>query len=236
MGDLDRILRTASRVGHPIDESTAAILDFGCGAGRTVVEGRSRGIRISGCDLARSMEGAPRELLGSALQRIDEQTYRLPFEDGQFDLVFSHQVLEHVMNYESAFREIRRILKPGGLSMHIFPSRYGPVETHVWVPLGTMIRTRRWLSLWALLGIRNEFQKGLSARRVAELNFDYLNSETNYLTRRQIRSELGKFFSEVRFAEKPYLAAGNRYGPLLSKVPLVPSIYSTLVHRVVVTR
>lgn len=236
MGDLDRILRTVSRVGHPIDPSTAVMLDFGCGAGRTVEEGTSRGFSIFGCDLARSLEGASPELVGSALRAIDERTYRLPFEDAQFDLIFSHQVLEHVMNYESAFREIRRVLKPDGLSLHIFPSRYGPVETHVWVPLGTMIRTRGWLFLWALLGVRNEFQKGLRARRVAELNFGYLNTETNYLTRGQIRQELGKFFPDVRFVEKSYLAAGNRYGPVMSKIPLVPSIYSTLVHRVVITR
>jgi len=39
----------------------------------------------------------------------------MPFPDNEFDAVWSIWVLEHVPNPEQALREIRRVLKPGGL-------------------------------------------------------------------------------------------------------------------------
>jgi len=43
---------------------------------------------------------------------------RLTYLDESFDLVVSTEVFEHVAGYEQGFREIRRVLKPGGY--HIF--------------------------------------------------------------------------------------------------------------------
>lgn len=37
--------------------------------------------------------------------------YRLPFPDGQFDLVTCLEVLEHLENYEKALQEIKRVAK-----------------------------------------------------------------------------------------------------------------------------
>ena len=42
----------------------------------------------------------------------------MTFGDGSFDLVITQDVFEHVLNPALAFREIARILKPGGA--HIF--------------------------------------------------------------------------------------------------------------------
>jgi len=77
-------------------------------------------------------------------------------------------------------------MKPGAISLHIFPAKLKPTEAHVFVPLGGLIQRRWWLRLWAALGVRNSFQKGKSAREVVELNSDYLRTRTNYLSRSQI--------------------------------------------------
>lgn len=90
-----------------------------------------------------------------------------------------------------------------------------------------------WLSFWASLGIRNEFHKGLPARSVAELNHNYLETCTNYLTKSDLRHEISKRFPILLFVEKEFLAAGNRFGPLVAKLPLMPSLFSGFVHRVV---
>jgi SAM-dependent methyltransferase len=40
---------------------------------------------------------------------------QLPFENDTFDVVFGHAVLHHIPDLDEAFRELRRVLKPGGL-------------------------------------------------------------------------------------------------------------------------
>ncbi|QEC47691.1 class I SAM-dependent methyltransferase [Baekduia soli] len=50
----------------------------------------------------------------------------LPFEDASFDLVFGHAVLHHLPDLDQAWREIHRVLAPGGLAVFAGePSRYG---------------------------------------------------------------------------------------------------------------
>lgn len=47
-----------------------------------------------------------------------ENLERLTFPDASFDLVITQDVMEHIFDPGSAFREIARVLKPGGA--HIF--------------------------------------------------------------------------------------------------------------------
>ena len=128
--------------------------------------------------------------------------YRVPFADASCDVVFSVTVLEHVMDYDTALAEIARVLKPGGLSVHIFPSRWKPIETHAFVPFASVCQSYWWLHLWAVAGIRNQFQTGCSARETAEANARFLREETNYLTQRQIRAAASRHFGTCAFAEE----------------------------------
>jgi SAM-dependent methyltransferase len=41
----------------------------------------------------------------------------LPFADGEFDTVHANQVIEHVRHSDAFLREVRRVLKPGGLAL-----------------------------------------------------------------------------------------------------------------------
>ena len=51
---------------------------------------------------------------------------RLPFADSSFDVVFGHAVLHHLPDLPAAFREMRRVLRPGGRIVFCGePSRYG---------------------------------------------------------------------------------------------------------------
>lgn len=42
---------------------------------------------------------------------------RLPFADASWDCIFASHVLEHIADDEAALREIRRVLRPGGLAI-----------------------------------------------------------------------------------------------------------------------
>ncbi len=54
----------------------------------------------------------------------------LPFPDACFDLVLSHEVLEHVQDDRASIREIVRTLCPGGRLVLFCPNRGYPFETH----------------------------------------------------------------------------------------------------------
>jgi SAM-dependent methyltransferase len=50
----------------------------------------------------------------------------LPFADASFDLVFGHAVLHHLPDLDQAWREIHRVLAPGGVAVFAGePSRHG---------------------------------------------------------------------------------------------------------------
>jgi SAM-dependent methyltransferase len=58
---------------------------------------------------------------------------RLPFPDAAFDAVFSSNVLEHVQDLDALLGEIQRVLRPGGLSLHLMPTsawRFWSLLTH----------------------------------------------------------------------------------------------------------
>jgi SAM-dependent methyltransferase len=216
------------------------VLDFGCGNGDLVDAYRAHGFQAFGCDLS-FKEGESTEALKSQgiLSLISREPYRLPYDDGTFDLVVSDQVFEHVHDYGTALSEIRRVLKRGGASLHLFPSRYRIVEPHVYVPFGTMIQGKGWLKLWALAGIRSESQTGCSASETAKRNHTYLCNSTNYLAKRQIRRRFQEFFEVVRFSEDLFLKQSKRASAVnsLSRIlPWLPDIYSTLESRVVFTK
>lgn len=84
---------------------------------------------------------------------------RLPFDDGEFTLILSDEVLKHVMDYEEFVAESHRVQTPGGMSLHIFPGRWTPLEGHLFVPLASVHRSYPWLLLWARLGVRNSSRR-----------------------------------------------------------------------------
>jgi SAM-dependent methyltransferase len=181
---------------HFAGDQPMTILDLGCGKGKLVDWLSAQGHDAWGCDFAgSSVSDFEADLAADdRLRPIQPQPYRLPFDDGMFDCVVSSQVLEHVKDHESTFREIHRVLKPHGISLHTFPSRHVFIEPHVKVPLASVVRNRAWLHFWAWAGIRNPYQAGKPAADVARLNYDYLHAHTHYLTREQLLRHAKRFF------------------------------------------
>ena len=54
----------------------------------------------------------------------------LPFKDNTYDLILSHEVIEHVNDDKLCIREMVRVLKPGGRIILFCPNRGYPFETH----------------------------------------------------------------------------------------------------------
>jgi SAM-dependent methyltransferase len=219
MGDrgLDKLLGVPRDVGHPV-AAGARVLDFGCGNGSRVRALLERGYDAYGCDL-RFKDGPHRETLEQQrrLRLIEPSPYALPFDTASVDFLFSEQVFEHVRNYDETLAEIRRVLAPGGIGLHVFPSRWRPIEGHVHVPFASVFRPHAWLYVWACLGVRKAGQRGFGPGEVARQNKAYLDGHTNYLPRAAIAAHVSRHFAEHRFCER----AALRYSRLAPLWPLL---------------
>ena len=58
--------------------------------------------------------------------RVADLNHRLPFADGEVGVVTSSHLIEHLTDPESFIRDTYRVLKPGGLCVHIFHCRFSP--------------------------------------------------------------------------------------------------------------
>jgi SAM-dependent methyltransferase len=200
----ERILELSVLTTLGVDlPKTARILDFGCGKGNTLRALHRLGyINAEGYDVMDYRAG-----LGAARDHVTLGTLldlRLPYEDNTFDLVISDQVFEHVQDQVRIFEELYRITKPGGHGMHIIPARYAPIEGHIFVPFGGVFQHRWWYKLWALLGVRNEYQKGLSADETADHNAFFATEATRYVPTSCYRVVWRTIGFEYRFAEQEF--------------------------------
>jgi ubiquinone/menaquinone biosynthesis C-methylase UbiE len=96
-----------------------ALLDVGCGPGTITADVAMRlsGGSAVGVDLAESVVEAARAAHADVANLSFEvgDAYDLSFEDGAFDVVYAHQVLQHLSEPVRALEEMRRVLRPGGL-------------------------------------------------------------------------------------------------------------------------
>jgi SAM-dependent methyltransferase len=158
----------ASAAGKPLRPG-ARVLDFGAGAGRHVAEFREAGYDALGVD-HQYLSHAEGSVEHEFLRRVEPPDYVLPFADGEFDLVYSTSVMEHVLDPGVALTQIARVLRPGGISIHHFPSRWRPVEPHMLVPFGGRFQSFHLMRLWARLGGPQRLPEGPArhARRTRE--------------------------------------------------------------------
>jgi SAM-dependent methyltransferase len=228
--------RMLSDLGTPLGPATK-LLDLGCGEGNLVGAALSHGLDAYGCDLYDvkyswdwDAPGVRSELRAANRVRAILRPYRLPFDDSSMDVVISDQVFEHVLDYPQTIAELHRVMRPGAVFLHSFPSRYRWHEGHIFVPLSSMFRPRWWLWLWASLGIRNEYQGGMSVAEVVHSNAHFLEYGTHYLPPGRIKREFGRYFSCVEFVERVFLPYSNR-PRLLCHIPGGPTLYGLLWNR-----
>lgn len=62
-----------------------------------------------------------------------------------------------------------------------------------------------WLKLWAFLGIRNEFQQGLSWKEVYQRNIGYCKTGINYHSYKDLRKMILSVFGNIKVVKKEYI-------------------------------
>lgn len=103
------------------------ILENGCGIGMYVEHLSRFGGKVIGLEF--DFERAAQARINSPhlLNAVGES---LPLPTSTFDLILSHEVIEHVQEDRAAIREMIRTLKPGGRVVIFCPNRGYPFETH----------------------------------------------------------------------------------------------------------
>ncbi len=116
------------------------VLDVGCGRGEVVLHAARAGAEAWGFDYAQgaldlaqeSLDDPEHVDLRAQIRLLRSSALDLPLADDYFDVAYMLDVVEHLYPHEleRSFREIHRVLKPGGrLIVHTMPNlwyyRYG---------------------------------------------------------------------------------------------------------------
>jgi ubiquinone/menaquinone biosynthesis C-methylase UbiE len=90
------------------------LLDVGCGTGFVIDLARDLFARIDGVDVTPAMlERVDRS--GGHVFVHEARAEALPFADATFDMASSYAFMHHVTDHVAILREVRRVLRPGGL-------------------------------------------------------------------------------------------------------------------------
>jgi ubiquinone/menaquinone biosynthesis C-methylase UbiE len=159
-------------------EPPMSILDLGCGPGsitvglaRYVAPGRVVGVDSAPEALEHARAHAAEQRMDS-VEFVDADVYMLPFDAGSFDVVYAHQVLQHLADPVEALVEARRVLRPGGY-LAVRDADYGTM-THY--PDSPMLH--RWLGLYHKLARANGGEPDAGRRLrawVDEAGFDHIH-------------------------------------------------------------
>ena len=99
----------------------------GCGVGMYLSHLEADARQAVGLDIELERTQEARQIASQVVCGAGE---RLPFPANSFELILSHEVLEHVQDDQEAIREIVRTLAPGGRLVIFVPNRGYPFETH----------------------------------------------------------------------------------------------------------
>jgi SAM-dependent methyltransferase len=128
------------------------VLDVGCGPG-TITADLAEVVAptgaVVGIDASASVVAEASSRAADRFSCAVADVFSLPFDDGSFDVVHAHQVLQHLPDPVAALREMKRVLRPGGV-LAVRDSDYG---AFTWAPASSA--WSRWLALYHEVTRRN---------------------------------------------------------------------------------
>jgi ubiquinone/menaquinone biosynthesis C-methylase UbiE len=114
------------------DLSRLDLLDVGCGTGNLHPLLAQAVRSVKGVDVSSECVATARERNPHVDYRLYEGN-RLPFADASFDVAFTICVMHHVPpnDWPSFARELRRVVKPGGIALVFEHNPYNPLTRYV---------------------------------------------------------------------------------------------------------
>jgi ubiquinone/menaquinone biosynthesis C-methylase UbiE len=187
-------------------QSGQDLLDVGCGPGTITLDLAARVApgRVLGVDAsAEVVEEAERLRVAAGVEGVRfavGDAYALDHADASFDVVHAHQLLQHLTDPVAALREMRRVLRPGG----VLAARDSDYAGFVWAPADPLLD--RWMQLYHAVTARNggEADAGrylLGWARAAGFDEVRASSSTWTFADAESRSWWGSLWAErVRFS------------------------------------
>jgi len=125
------------------------VLEIGIGMGADFLRWVRAGAQASGVDLTERAVAITRQRLldeGLSANTQVADAEHLPFEDDQFDIVYSWGVIHHTPHPAAALSEVQRVLAPGGALKLMLYHRHSWVALAAWVR-HCLLRGRPWQGL-----------------------------------------------------------------------------------------
>jgi ubiquinone/menaquinone biosynthesis C-methylase UbiE len=154
------------------------LLDVGCGPGsitrglaQRLAPGQVIGLDLSSETLAAARQDAVARGLANLLYE-EGSVYRLPFPDASFDVVFAHQVLQHLRDPGTALREMLRVARVGGLiavrDVDWGTASYWPADP--WIDRFVEVHLKTWYRNGGEPRMGRKLRALFNAARVTDLN------------------------------------------------------------------
>lgn len=128
--------------GFTLDPASQ-VLDLGAGTAPLSVELARQGAAVWAIDVGlRWLTLARARAVGAStrVQLAGAAASALPFADASFDLVVAESVFELVTDSAAALRDVRRVLRPGGVLILATPNRWSPgPDPHLGIPFGAWL-------------------------------------------------------------------------------------------------
>lgn len=170
----DELIDGRSHAARVLDElapflGDGRLLDVGCGTGDFLLEARGRGWDVSGVEMSPDAVRVARGR-GLAVTVGTLRDARLP--EAAFDCVVLLDVIEHLTDPLAEMREIRRVLRPGGIVV---------VETPNWRSLYRRLLRHRWAALQPRIHLLY-FDESTLRRALLEAGFEPLEATTEIVS------------------------------------------------------
>lgn len=184
------------------------VLEIGVGAGADFVRWCREASFVNGVDLTTAAIELTRERTRLAgLERYELQVAdaeNLPFADATFDIVYAYGVLHHSPDTAAAFREVARVLKPGGTFRGMV---YQP---HSWVGLMLAIRYRKTMRAAMYTHLESPGTKSYTPREASAL-LRASGLKPIWLSPRLSPADLLTSMPSAKYAAGPYQAIWRLY-------------------------
>lgn len=144
--------RTVDRVAAVLARPDARVLDLCCGTADVLLAlEKRRGAAVLGSDFCHPMLVEARRKIAAARfasPLFEADALALPLRDASLDLITIAFGFRNLANYENGLKELRRVLKPGGVAAilefsqprnRLFGAMYGFFSAHVLPRVGGMI-------------------------------------------------------------------------------------------------